>query len=175
MENLGDVDAQGVAGALVTGTHGTGLRYGNIASQVAALRVVGADGRVHSCSADEDPDLFRAARVSFGAVGVISEVTLRCRPLHRLRRIDEPRPLGEVLDSLDSLVDSRERFEFFAFPYGRMALARTTETTDAPATPPPRWRSFAEDVVLENAALGLACRLGRAVPALVPRVNRRSE
>ncbi|MEA2450953.1 MAG: L-gulono,4-lactone dehydrogenase, partial [Thermoleophilaceae bacterium] len=172
MENLGDVDAQGVAGALVTGTHGTGLRYGNIATQVQALRVIGADGSAHDCSAGSDPDLFRAARVGFGAVGVVSEVTLRCRPLRRLRRVDEPRPLAAVLDSLDELAASRERFELFAFPYGRSCLTRTTETTGAPAAPPPRWRVLLEDVVLENAALGLACRIGRAFPALVPRVNR---
>jgi FAD/FMN-containing dehydrogenase len=105
-------------------------------------------------------------------VGVVSVVTLMCRPLRRLRRTDEPRPLAAVLDSLEELVDSRERFEFFAFPYGHMCLTRTTETTDAPAAPPPRWRSFLEDVVLENAALGLACRVGRAVPRLVPRIDR---
>jgi L-gulonolactone oxidase len=172
MENLGDVDAQALAGALVTGTHGTGAGFGNIATQVFALRVVAADGSVHRCTADEDPDLFRAARVGFGAVGVVSVVTLMCRPLHRLRRVDEPRPLDEVLDSLDEHVDSRERFELFAFPYGRKCLTRTTETTNAPAAPPARWRELLEDVLLENAALGLAVRTGRAFPGLVPRVNR---
>jgi L-gulonolactone oxidase len=172
MENLGDVDAQGLAGALVTGTHGTGATFGNIATQAAALRVVTADGAVVSCSADDDPDLFRAARVGFGAAGVVSAVTLRCRPLHRLRRVDEPRPLAGVLDGIQEIVDSRERFELFAFPYSTVCLTRTTEQTDAPAAPPARWREVLEDVVLENAALGTACRIGRALPRLVPSVNR---
>ena len=172
MENLGDVDAQGLAGAFITGTHGTGAGFGNIATQVAELRVVAADGSVVTCSADEDPELFRAARVSFGAVGVVTRATLRCRPLHSLRRIDEPRPLGEVLDRIQELADGHERFEFFAFPYSQTCLTRITEETDADPAPPARWRELLEDVVLENAVLGAACRTGRAFPWLVPRINR---
>ena len=172
MENLGDVDAQALAGALVTGTHGTGARFGNLATQVAALRVVTADGDVVSCSADEDADLFRAARVGFGAVGVLSTVTLRCRPAHTLRRIDEPRPLAEVLDDIDTIATTPERFELFAFPYSTVCLTRITEQTDEPPSPPSRARELIEDVLLENAALGLACRTGRRFPGLVPRINR---
>ena len=172
MENLGDVDAQALAGALVTGTHGTGVGFGNLATQVAAMRIVTADGSVVSCSADDDPDLFRAARVGFGALGVVSTVTLRCRPAHTLRRVDEPRPLAEVLDAIDAIADARERFELFAFPYSTACLTRTTEQTDAPPSPPARSRELIEDVLLENAALGIACRTGRRFPRLVPRINR---
>ena len=172
MENLGDVDAQALAGALVTGTHGTGVGFGNLATQVAAMRIVTADGSVVTCSADDDPDLFRSARVGFGALGVVSSVTLRCRPAHTLRRVDEPRPLAEVLDDIDAIADARERFELFAFPYSAVCLTRTTEQTDAPPSPPARSRELIEDVLLENAALGIACRAGRRFPRLVPRINR---
>ena len=172
MENLGDVDAQALAGALVTGTHGTGVGFGNLATQVAAMRVVTADGSVVACSAAEDAELWRAARVGFGAVGVVSTVTLRCRPAHTLRRTDEPRPLGAVLDDIDAIAASRERFELFAFPYSTVCLTRTTEETDEPPSPPARSRELIEDVLLENAALGLACRTGRRFPRLVPRINR---
>jgi L-gulonolactone oxidase len=172
MENLGDVDAQALAGAIATATHGTGSRLRNISAQVAGLRLVTADGSVVTCSPTDDPDLLRAARVSVGALGVVTAVTLRCVPLYTLRRVDERRPLGEVLDAVDELADSRERFELFTFPYSTVCLTRTTEKTGAPPAPPPRWRSFLEDTVLENAALGTACRLGRAFPSLVPRVNR---
>jgi L-gulonolactone oxidase len=172
MENLGDVDAQALAGALLTGTHGTGVGFGNLATQVAALRIVTADGAVVSCSADDDPDLFRAARVSVGALGVVSAITLRCRPAHSLRRVDDPRPLEEVLGDIDAIAGSAERFELFAFPYSKVCLTRTTEQTDEPPSPPSRGRELLEDVLLENAALGLACRTGRLMPRLVPRINR---
>jgi L-gulonolactone oxidase len=172
MENLGDVDAQALAGAIATATHGTGSRLRNISAQVAGLRLVTADGSVVTCSPTDDPELFRAARVSVGALGVVTAITLRCVPLYTLRRLDEPRPLAEVLDSVDELADSHERFELFTFPYSTVCLTRTTERTAAPPAPPPRWRSFLEDTVLENAALGTASRLGRAFPSLVPRINR---
>src|SRR4051794_20417955 len=122
MENLGDVDKQSLAGALATGTHGTGARFGNLSSQVARMRLVTATGEVVECSADEEPDLFRAARVGLGAVGVVTSVTLRCVPAHTLRRVDEPRPLGETLDRLEEAAERDEHFEFFAFPYTDTAL-----------------------------------------------------
>jgi len=170
MENLGDVDAQSLAGALATGTHGTGARFRNLSAQVAALRLVTADGSIVSCSADDDPDLFRAARVGIGALGVVSAVTLRCVPLETLRRTDDQRPLDEVLGRFEELVDGHERFELFTFPYSGLALTRVTERVDEePAPPPAEWL---RDVLLENGALGAFCRAGRAFPRLVPPINR---
>jgi FAD-linked oxidoreductase len=170
MENLGDVDAQSLAGALATGTHGTGTRLRNLSSQVAAMRLVAADGSVVSCSAGDDPDLFRAARVGLGAVGIASTVTLRCVPLYTLRRVDEQRPLGEVLERLQELADSHERFELFTFPYSGLCLTRVTERTDA--EPRSRRSERIADVLVENGALGAFCRTGRAIPRLVPAIDR---
>jgi L-gulono-1,4-lactone dehydrogenase len=169
MENLGDVDAQSLAGSLATGTHGTGARIRNLSAQLAAMRIVTADGAIAECSADRDPDLFRAARVGLGAFGVVSRVTLRCVPAYTLRRVDEQRPLADVLDRLDELVDSRERFEFFVFPYSGLCLARTIERTDA--EPDGKSHRFA-DYALENAALGLIARTGRAFQRAVPALDR---
>src|SRR4051812_19920969 len=170
MENLGDVDAQSLGGALATGTHGTGVGLRNLSAQVAAMRLVTANGSVVTCSAGEDPDLFRAARIGLGALGIASTVTLRCVPLYTLRRVDEQRPLDEVLDNLEELADARERFELFTFPYSGLCLTRTTERTRvAPAHARSTWL---HDVLLENAALGAFCRTGRAFPRLVPAIDR---
>src|SRR3954469_23726006 len=149
MENLGDVDKQTLGGALATGTHGTGARFGNLSSQVERLRLVTAAGETLECSADVDPDLFRAARVGLGAVGVVTAVTLRCVPAHVLHRVDEPRPLDETLGRLDELAEEHEHFELFAFPYPNPALPRATDRTDAPAAPPPKARAWIDDVVIE--------------------------
>ena len=169
MENLGDVDAQSLGGAIATGTHGTGARLRNLSAQVAGLRIVTADGSIVECSADRDPELFRAARVGLGALGVVSRVTLRCAPRYTLCRTDEQRPLGDVLDRLGELADSRERFEFFTFPYSGLCLTRTTERTGA--EPDGKSHRLA-DYALENAALGAFCRTGRAFPRLVPALDR---
>ncbi|MEA2438898.1 MAG: L-gulono,4-lactone dehydrogenase [Thermoleophilaceae bacterium] len=168
MENLGDVDAQTLAGALATGTHGTGVGYRNLSSRVEAMRLVTADGAVEAAGGDD----LRAARVSLGALGVATEITLRCQPLYTLRRTDERRPLDETLDRLDEVAEARERFEFFSFPYSRWALWRTTERTDDPPAPPSASERFLEDIVFENGALGALCRLGRAAPRLVPSIDR---
>jgi L-gulonolactone oxidase len=168
MENLGDVDAQTLAGALATGTHGTGVGYRNLSSRVEAMRLVTADGAVEAAGGDD----LRAARVSLGALGVATEITLRCQPLYTLRRTDERRPLDETLEQLQELALARERFEFFSFPYSRWALWRTTERTDDPPAPPSAAERFLEDIVFENGALGALCRLGRAAPRLVPSIDR---
>src|SRR3981189_3301605 len=98
MTNLGDIDAQTVAGAISTGTHGTGARLGGIATQIAALQLVLADGSVVNCSADRRPDLFAAARVGLGALGVISTVTLQCVPSFCLSAQERPEPLEQLLE-----------------------------------------------------------------------------
>ncbi|HEX8743396.1 MAG TPA: D-arabinono-1,4-lactone oxidase [Thermoleophilaceae bacterium] len=172
LENQGDVDAQSIAGAVSTATHGTGSGFRNLSAQVAGLRLIAGDGEPVDCSEEVEPELFRAARVGLGALGVITRVTLRCAPLYTLRRSDAPRPLDEALDRLGELVDGHERFELFVFPYTRTALTRVTETTaDDPAPPSPA-AEWVEDVLVENLALGLFSRAGRALPAAIPALNR---
>jgi L-gulonolactone oxidase len=168
MENLGDVDAQTLAGALATGTHGTGVGFRNLSSRVEAMRLVTADGVMDIDGGDE----LKAARVSLGALGVATEIQLRCQPLYTLRRTDERRSLQETLERLDALATERQRFEFFAFPYARWALWRTTEETPDPPKPPGRAERFVADIVLENGVFGLLCRIGRAVPRLIPSIDR---
>jgi FAD-linked oxidoreductase len=155
MENLGDVSYQTIAGAISTATHGTGLRYPNLSGQVAGMRLVLASGEVV-----DDAELL-AARVGLGALGVISTVTLRCVPAFTLQRTDDPRPLADVLANLPL---DREHFEFFVFPYTRVALTRTTERVpDAP----PSGASIMKDVLLENASMWFINRTGRLTPRFV--------
>jgi L-gulono-1,4-lactone dehydrogenase len=169
LENQGDVDPQTVAGAISTATHGTGGRFANMSSQVTRLRVVTGAGEVVELTEGDD---LLAGRVSLGALGAISAVTLRCVPAFTVHRIDEPRPLDDVLPRLDELVDANDHFELFVFPYTRTALTLTSQRTDREARPPGAARVLLRDVLLENAALEAACRLGRRVPAAIPRVNR---
>src|SRR4051812_22288030 len=104
LSNLGDIDAQSIAGAISTGTHGTGARVGGLATQVAALDLVLADGSRLHCSAEENPDVFAAARVGLGALGVSTSVTLQCEPAFALAASETPEPLDDVLAELDELV-----------------------------------------------------------------------
>jgi L-gulono-1,4-lactone dehydrogenase len=169
LENQGDVDAQTVAGAISTATHGTGGRFANLASRVTGLRLVTASGEVVELRGGDD---LLAGRVSLGALGAISAVTLRCVRAFTIHRLDKPLPLDGVLARLDEHVDSNDHFELFVFPYTRTALTLTSRRTDLEPQPPGRARVFLRDVLLENAALEAASRTGRRLPALIPRVNR---
>jgi L-gulono-1,4-lactone dehydrogenase len=169
LENQGDVDAQTIAGAICTATHGTGGRFANISSQVAGLRLVTASGKVEEI---REHDELLAARVSLGALGAISAVELRCVPGFTIHRVDEPLPLDDVLARLDEHVDGTDHFELFVFPYTRTALTLTSRRTDSEPRPPGRAQVMLRDVLLENAALEVASRTGRRFPALIPWVNR---
>lgn len=174
MSNLGDIDAQTIAGAVSTGTHGTGARLGGIATQIEALELVLADGSVVRCAADERPELFAAAKVGLGALGVISTVTLRCEPSFVLRADERPEPFEQVLESCQELADQHDHFEFYWFPYGKTALVKRNDRLPAgsDAAPLSRARQFVEYELLENRAFGLLCRTGRAVPPLIKPLNR---
>ncbi len=177
MANLGDIDAQTLAGALSTGTHGTGARLGGLATQVEALELVLADGSLVTCSASARPELFAAARIGLGALGVITSVTLRCVPSFTLAADERPVPVDEVIEQFDALAAANDHFEFYWFPYGRRALVkRNNRLSPAHGSLPPAampgWRRFWEFEVMENAAFGTLCRVGRARPRLILALNR---
>jgi L-gulono-1,4-lactone dehydrogenase len=174
LANLGDIDAQTISGAISTGTHGTGAGLGGIATQVAGLELVLADGSVVSCSADSRPDLFSAARVSLGALGVLSTVTLQCVPAFTLAADERPMRLDEVLSRFGEFAAGNDHFEFYWFPYGKKALLKRNNRIVGGDGPPamPSWRRFVEYDVIENGAFGALCRTGRAVPRLIKPLNR---
>src|SRR5207302_9977697 len=115
LENVGDIDAQTLAGAISTATHGTGARLRNLSSQVRELTLVLADGSTLAVSAEREPEIFRAARVGLGALGVIAEATIRCVPAFTLHGVDAPAPLADVLDRFEQLALANDHFEFFVF------------------------------------------------------------
>jgi L-gulono-1,4-lactone dehydrogenase len=172
LENMGDIDRQTIAGAISTGTHGTGARLRNISAQVEGMELVLADGTVRHLSAATHAELLRAARVGIGALGAISAVTLRCVPAFDLRRVDAPRPREEVLDSFQERADAHEHFELFTFPYSDAALVLERNRQDGPARPRGRGATFLNDVVLENWALELLAATGKAIPTAIPALSR---
>jgi L-gulono-1,4-lactone dehydrogenase len=174
MENLGDIDKQTLSGAVSTGTHGTGARLGGLATQVVALDLVTADGSLLSCSRDENPDVFDAARVSVGALGVLTSLTLRTVPAFLLHAQEGPMPLADVLDGFTELAEGNDHFEFYWFPHTELALTkrnnRVPEGTSS--SPVGRVRGWIDDELLSNRVFALTNRLTARQPSLVPRVNR---
>lgn len=174
MENLGDIDAQSISGAISTGTHGTGDRFGGIATQVRGLSLVLADGSVVDCSADERPELFAAARVGLGALGVIASVTLRCVPAYLLHAVEKPVPFEEMLGSFHERVAAHDHVEFYWFPHTDWTLYKqdTRHPFDADRAPLGAVKAWVDDELLSNVAFGALCRIGHHVPGIIRSVNK---
>lgn len=172
LENQGDIDAQTLGGALATATHGTGARFGNLSSRVIGGRLVTATGEVLPLAADPDQDLLRAARVSLGALGVLSEVELEVVPAFRLHKVESIRPLREVLDGLDELVAAHDHLELYALPWSSKCLVMASRRTQDPPEPAGALRRWVVDDVLANRAFELIQRTGRRFPRATPTIGR---
>jgi FAD-linked oxidoreductase len=135
MLSLPDINKQSLAGAIGTGTHGTGAGYQAIHGGVKAFRLVTARGDILECSAERNPEVFAAARVGVGAFGVITQVTLQNRPLTRVHKHVYVEPLEQVAAEWPMLSKTHDKVEFFAFPFSGLAAVIATDQTDAPLKP----------------------------------------
>ena len=170
-ENLGDIDVQSIAGAISTGTHGTGTRFGNIATQVVGLTLVTASGDIVECSPEHNLDLFKAAQVSLGALGVIASVTLRTVPAKRLRFQVRRERVDSCIANLERYKQANDHFEFFWLPYTPWAQAKFLNETDAPAKGGNLWGAF-NKIVLENGVYWVLSEACRVAPRLTKTVSK---
>lgn len=171
LPNLGDVDPQTVAGAISTGTHGTGGRLQGIAAAVVAVQLVTGDGSI--VEVDEQHPWFGAVRVSLGALGVITEVTLQCVPAFVLHAREEPIALPGVLDQIDDLVESNDHTEFYWFPHTDKALLKRNNRVPAGTERAPvgRFRGWLDDEFLSNTVFEGVNQIAAWQPRLIPRIN----
>ncbi|MFF9478297.1 D-arabinono-1,4-lactone oxidase [Streptomyces sp. NPDC014733] len=170
LTNMGDIMEQTVSGATATGTHGTGRDSASLAAQVTALELVTADGSVLCCSADQNPDVFAAARLGLGALGVVTELTFAVEPEFLLTAREEPMPFDEVTDRFEELATENEHFEFYWFPHTGNCNTKRNNRSQGPAAPPGKVSGWIEDELLSNGVFQAACTLGRAAPATIPTV-----
>jgi L-gulono-1,4-lactone dehydrogenase len=173
LANMGDITVQTVAGAIATGTHGTGRASASLSAQVSGLELVLADGSVATCSRTQDRELFEAGRLGLGAVGVVTAVTLDVGPAFLLHAVEEPRRLDDVLETLDDVTATNDHAEFFWFPHTDRTLTKRNNRVgpEAVASPLSRLRTWRDDELLSNTVFGLVCRAGRTAPRLVPAIN----
>ncbi|OAP41279.1 FAD-dependent oxidoreductase [Sinorhizobium glycinis] len=113
--NQGDIDSQALAGALTTGTHGTGAALGNMASQIVGMRLVQTDGSILVVD-ETTPDLLEASRVSVGMLGVISEITLQVMDSYKLHEKLWRCDFDECMEQHDELAARHRHFGFFWCP-----------------------------------------------------------
>ncbi|MGW6032984.1 D-arabinono-1,4-lactone oxidase [Gordonia terrae] len=171
MTNLGDVDRQTIAGATSTGTHGTGLAFGGISTQIVGAAVVTGTGDIVTLTSD-DTDL-QAVALGLGALGVVVELTIECVDEFRLHAVEGPETADAAIAAFHERVASTDHHEFYIFPHTNCALVKTNTRVgpDAPLTGPSRIKRYLDDELLSNKALRLLCEIGARVPRLVPTIN----
>ena len=175
LTNLGDINVQSISGAISTGTHGTGLGYGGIATQVRALTLVQPDGSVLRCSPEENPDVYAVARVGLGALGVIDTVTLQTVPAFSLHAVETPSSFSELVTGhgFAELCETVDHTEFYWFPHTNGCLLKRNNRMPASESDPlPGWRAWLDDEFLSNTVFNATCTLGKRLPFVVPYISK---
>lgn len=165
LANQGDVNPQSLAGAMGTGTHGTGRDLGNLSTFARGFRLVGADGEPVWCDATTSPDLFQAQRLSLGMFGIATEIDVEVIPAFHLAERVEKRPWGEIRERFDELVEQERHIEFWLFPHADSVILKTLRHCD-PCDP------AASTKDIEEATFRRLLDLGAWVPALIPILQR---
>ncbi|MEV5003104.1 D-arabinono-1,4-lactone oxidase [Nocardioides sp. LML1-1-1.1] len=175
LHNMGDIAEQTLAGAVSTGTHGTGGRAAGLAAQVVGFELVTGTGEVVRASATEDADLLALGRAGLGALGVLTTLTFAVEPLFLLRAEERPMSWADALAAFDDLTASHDHVDMYWFPHAdRMLTKRNTRVgTDLSAAEPlPRWRGWLDDDLLSNTVFGTQTALLNRVPRAIPAANR---
>lgn len=174
MQNLGDIDRQSIAGAISTGTHGTGTGFGGIATQVVGATLITAAGEFLRVDENDNAELLPAVALGLGALGILVEVTLQCVPAFVMHAIDEPAPLDEVLETVPDRAAASDHFEFYWFPHTEVALTKrqTRLPESAPRRPLPVVGRWIDETLLSNGVYRVVCAAGQVVPAVTPPFSR---
>lgn len=162
LANQGDVDAQAIAGAVSTGTHGSGVGLGSLATMVVEMKLVLADGETLTCSATQNVDIFKAAQVSMGMLGIITELRLQLVPSYKLHYHAYKTTTQNCLNDLERLKENRN-FEFYYFPHTDSVQIRVMNPTSE-AAQPYKIGNYLTDMVLENGVFQLLSTASKYIP-----------
>jgi FAD-linked oxidoreductase len=163
MENLGDIDVQAIAGAMSTGTHGTGTRFGTLATQLRGITFVDGTGELRTLKAESDADLFPALQISLGSCGIITRLEIQTVPAYKLQYVAKKSTLDHVLANLESYKSQNRNFEFYWFPYTQ--TVQTKESNETSENPTPRGvGKWLNDIVLENGVFSVLSGISKNIP-----------
>jgi len=181
LQNMGDIDAQTISGATSTGTHGTGLGFGGLSTQIVGATLVTGAGEVLTVDEDHRPELLPAVALGLGALGILVTVTIQCVPRFLLHAVEAPAPLERVLDEYVHRNREADHFEFYWFPHTEST--RTKTNTRQPfdpdigarasgARPLGKAARFIDEELINNVALGALVGLESWFSATTKPINR---
>jgi FAD-linked oxidoreductase len=165
MKNMGDINVQSIAGAISTGTHGTGINLKSISNQVIGLKFVNGKGEIIECSTIKNTELFKAAQVSLGCLGIITEVTLQCVPTYKLKLQNKKEKLSDVLATLNERNSQNRNFEFYWIPYTNTAWTKTSNIVEGSEPDKVNFFNYWTEYVLENYVFKLMCEFAKVFPS----------
>jgi FAD-linked oxidoreductase len=174
MQNLGDINRQSILGAISTSTHGTGLKFASLSSQIAGFTIITGTGETLRVGADE-PELLDALRVSVGAYGIVTEITLQLVDDFDLHIIEGVDSFSHVVSAWRSLCESHDHFEFFWFGHSDQVVTKTSERLhphELPRSPGGTTKEFVSDEIIGNAAFAAVCQVGRFASKTIPALNK---
>jgi FAD-linked oxidoreductase len=174
LHNMGDIAEQTIAGAISTGTHGTGGVAAGLSAQVVGLELVTGTGEVLRATAEEHADVLETARVGLGALGVLTSVTFAVEPLFLLEAVEEPMSWDRALSTFDEMAAEAHHVDMYWFPHTDRMLTKRNTRLDArldEAVPVPAFRRWIDDDLLSNTVFGLETAALNRVPRAIPRMN----
>ncbi|WP_028635810.1 D-arabinono-1,4-lactone oxidase [Nocardioides sp. URHA0032] len=175
LHNMGDIAEQTLAGAISTGTHGTGGVAASLSAQVCGLELVTGTGEVVRATETENPELLELARVGLGALGVLTTLTFRVEPLFALEANETPMSWDEALGGFDERVAAHHHVDTYWFPHTDRLMVKTNDRLDdLEVEPLSRLREWWGDEFLSNSLFGALNHLTNALPSIIPSFNQLS-
>lgn len=160
--NQGDIDQQSLAGAVATGTHGTGQQLSCLSALVTGFELLGANGDILWCDAHQNSPIFRAGRVALGSFGILTKISLQNMPRYQLREEVYLQPLTDILGNMSHWKHEHRHIESFVFIHADQAMVKTLNPcTDALRPRQAAWPS-------DDALLTWCSELTRKFPAINP-------
>ncbi|MDP3493655.1 MAG: D-arabinono-1,4-lactone oxidase [Hyphomonadaceae bacterium] len=164
--NQGDVNPQALAGAIATGTHGTGATLGSLSTTARSFQLLTHDGSLVSCSATENADLFEAQRLSLGLMGIATRIEIDVLPAYHLEERLEVYPLDEIAERWDQLAADNRHVEFFVFPYADLAMLKILH-------PKPSEGDMRAQKDMDDTAFRRVCDICKTFPFMTAHLQRR--
>lgn len=164
-ENMGDINVQSLAGAISTGTHGTGMTLGSVGTQVEEITFVNGLGELITLNEENNYHEFKCAQLSLGSLGVITRMKVRCKELYNLELDIRKEKLSDVLANLDAIVNENRHFEFYSIPNSQWSQTKRSNIVSQEAGTTSKFSAFINDIVLENWALQLLCSINKTIPS----------
>ena len=170
LENLGDIDRQSIAGTISTGTHGTGVTLGSVSTQLREITLVTASGDLLTCSPSDHPDVFKAAQVSLGSLGIITRLKMMTLPAYKLEFIQKHELRDEFLKKLPELIQQNRHLEFYSFPYSKYVQTKYTNFTDKPDEKR-GFKDYFNDMLMENILFKILSEISKWIPGTTKAVS----